>query len=309
MKAAKIILASVVLTVICFFVGMWLVKISHPHAPRLPTNLFTDRITNEIDSLSRLPANNFCRSFYENIQFHINDYYNDKLFDSTDRNNTQWKEILSKNLYSAYAPKFIDQTFYVFNDSEWRITDLNFIRSEAKILQKSPYLERGSILDNKFKEIIDTILFKYDEISGFIYSCANFSYSYYEITDQFPINDISGKIQRSNAYISSGLDNTYVNHCGRLKDELHQIPEKMFNKHVSYLTLKIQQNSGRCSQFNYQSDYSNNIFMPLNSQIAALDNNVYGLSDGTFSEGKGSLVALLEKDNDAAYNYFQSRGK
>ncbi|MDR2510918.1 MAG: hypothetical protein LBC89_00315, partial [Bacteroidales bacterium] len=104
MKAIKIILAIAVIALIGFFVWKWLVTIVDPPTITPPTNQFTARITSEIDSLSKSPSNVFCPRFYTDIQFRITDYHNQKFFGKSESDNDQWKEILQKNLYSAYAP-------------------------------------------------------------------------------------------------------------------------------------------------------------------------------------------------------------
>ncbi len=182
-----------------------------------------------------MSANVFCQNFYKDIQYHIADYHKQGFLGNNESDNNQWKEILSKNLYSAYAPKFADQAMYVFNGLEWETADLNVIRNEVKILKNSSYLQQGSQVAIKFKEI-DSILKKYDEIADFISLCNNFSYSPDGMSDGFP--DVSDKIQRSRAYLSNSLDNSYVNNCARLKDGLREIPKKLFDEHVNYLHKK-----------------------------------------------------------------------
>jgi len=310
MKALKIILAVIVVGIIGFFVWKW----SGQGGPgelsdiKPPTNPYTTRIEREIDSLSKIPSNAFCKEFYQGIQYRITDYYKQGFLGKSTKDNTQWEEILSKNLYSAYAPKFAEQALYVFNGSEWKIENLTFIRSELNTLQHSTYLEGGSSVDDSFGNI-RAILMKYDEIVGFISSCKGFSYSNFDIGTSFPVSDVSSKIQKSKAYLSNGLDNIYVNNCTRLKKDLLDIPQTLFFKHISYLQSKIQQNSGRYETYNYQSDYSNIIFTPLKNQIDALDNNIYGVSESTFNSNYSSLDNMLTADNRNATDYFRSHKK
>lgn len=302
MKAIKIIFAVAVIAIIGFFVWKWLVKIEGVGAVTPPKNQFITRIESEINSLIKSPKNVFCQKFYKDIQYHITDYHKQGFLGKTESDNNQWKEILSKNLYSAYAPKFAEQTMHVFNGLEWKINDLKFIHSEVLVLQSSTYLEQSSPVATSFKNI-RMILAKYDEIAGFISTCNNFSYSYYSSGDQFP--DVSDKIQKSRAYLSNNLDNSYVNNCTRLKDGLHEIPQKLFDKHISYLHTKIQKNSSRYNEYKYQSDYSNNIYTPLRNQIDALNNDIYGINDNTFNSEYSSLDNLLGSYNRQATDYFR----
>jgi hypothetical protein len=300
MKAIKIILAVAVIALIGFLGWQWMVTIVNPE-PILPAeNTFTKRIEQEIDSLSASPASVFCSEFYNEIQYRIDDYHKQGFLGKTDNDNNQWKDILSRNLYSAYAPKFVEQAMYVFSGSDWTIDNLNFIRSEVQTLQSSPYLGQGAVRDS-FKDIRG-ILEKYDEIAGFISSCNNFSYSYYELSDRFP--DVSDKVQKSRAYLSSNLDNSYVNNCTRLKEGLRKIPQTLFNTHIAYLTTKIQQNGDRYTEYTYQSDYNNDIYTPLYNQIEELSNDVYGISDEAFDSGYERLYNLLSDYNQRATDYF-----
>jgi hypothetical protein len=306
MKALKIILAVAVMATIGFFIWKWIINIEQPTDVKPPTNPYTARIEREIDSLRKVPVNTFCKQFCENIQYRITDYYKQKFLGKTDKDNERWKDILSKNLYSTYAPKFTEQAMYVFNHSDWKIADLTFIRNEVKKLQGSGYLEQNSPVASKFKDI-QIILSKYDEIVGFISSCKGYSYSNYEIDGLFPIDDVSGKIQKSKTYLSNRLDNNYVNNCTRLKDGLREIPQTLYNKHISYLRLKIQKNSGRYKEYQFQKDYSNIIYTPLESQVNELDNNIYGINTDIFDGNLSDLKKLLDTDNTNAYDYFHPR--
>lgn len=303
MKTFKIILAFTVFSIIGFFVWYWLVSIGKPTTITPPKNQFTARIETEIDSLNKFSTKIFCAKLYKDIQYRITDYFNQGFFGANEGDNNQWKEILSKNLYSSYAAKFSDQAMFVFNEQEWNLEDLKLIRSELRLIQSSLYLEQNSPIDNKFKEV-RTILAKYDEIAGFIFSCSSFSNFSYGIDDLFP--DVSDKIQKSRTYLSNNLGNSYVKNCRRLKDGLKNVPQKLFNIHISYLQIKIQQNSNKYRAYTYQSEYNTSIYTPLRNQIDALDKDFYGVSDNAFDSGYNSLETLLSADNRMASDYFFS---
>jgi hypothetical protein len=303
MKAIKIILAVAVVAVIGFFVWKWVVTIIKPDKITPPKNQFTARIKSEIDSLSKSPANVFCSKLDSIIQYHITDYHKQGFLGKSASDNDQWKEILQKNLYSAYAPKFAEQAMYVFGGSDWKTDNLKFIRSEIKKLQSSAYLEQSSSVGTSFKNI-QSILAKYDEIVGFIAASNNFSYSYYGILDRFP--DVSDKVHKSRAYLANNLDNAYVNNCTRLKGDLRAIPQALLNKHGAYLRTKIQENGEKYtdSQYNkYQSDYSNNIYTPLRNQIESVSSNTYGID---VESEQNNLFDLLKTYNNQANEYYRS---
>lgn len=314
MKAVKIILAIVVVAIIGFFVTKWIINIEPPPDIDLPKNQYTERIESEIDSLKKMPENKFCKEYYLKVQATIaEDYRNGSLGLTSykdgsiwkekkdDNLNNQWNEILCKNLYSAYAPKFVEQAMYVFSRSEWKNVDLKFIRDEVKNLKSSAYLGSTGLVTS-FDEI-NTILAKYDEINNFINACKGYAYSNYNLASTFP--DVNKKIHKSRAYITNNLDNTYVNNCTYLKNELQKIPKILFDKHISYLTKKIKINGPKYNEFNLQPDYSNTIYTPLRNQVDALDNDIYGIGDDVFTKAYKSLYSLLRNYNRDATDYYR----
>jgi hypothetical protein len=307
MKAVKISLSVIVVAVIGFFLWKWIVGINPPPPPPLPENQFTKRIEQEIDSLGKLPDNKFCKKFYSEVAYHIEEWYKPLpptypfgRFGNTQSENDQWKENLSKNLYSAYADKFIKQAFYVFRDSRWDINDLTFIRSEYPTLRKSALLERGSVVDMEFAKI-QTVFAKYDEIVDFILSCKRFSYSGSSLSDRFPVADVASKISRAATYRNNRLENEYVNNCTHLHDGLKEVPQALFRVHIRYLDNKINQWSELYPNYNSQNDYANNLYKPLKNEIDTLDNDIYNVAN--FDSEYNRLSKKWSDDNTKAYNY------
>jgi hypothetical protein len=245
MKKLKIILPIAVVAIIGAFVWFWWVDTRIVEEIKPIENPFTKKIQSDIDSLENVSKNVFCKSFYNHIQSGITEFHRDSSLGINYKgskeiksavNNDQWKDILSKNLYSTYVSKFIDQAMYVFNGSEWKDADLNFIRSEVQVLKHSTYLESTSPVANSLNSIIK-ILAKYDEINGFVSGCNNFKFSDYSIASRYP--NVSEKVKKSRAYLANNLDNQYVNKCTRLKNSLQQIPKVLFYKNFGYLIEKI----------------------------------------------------------------------
>jgi hypothetical protein len=300
MKAIKISLAVIVVAVIGFFVIRSLVTTEQVAKVALPDNQFTKRIEQEIDSLGKLPDHQFCKEFYSEVGYHIADYYKQGRLGKNQSENDQWRENLSKNLYSAYAGKFIKQAFYVFRGSEWDINALNFIRSEYQTLRRSAWLEQGSSVDKEFDKF-QAVFEKYDEITGFISSCKWFSYSSSSLSDHFPIADVASRILRAATYRNNRLENGYLNNCTRLHDGLKEVPQALFRAHVKYLDHKINQWSGLYSNFKSQPDYVNNLYKPLKGEIDALDNDIYRVAN--FDSEYNRLSNKWSADNTKAYNY------
>lgn len=309
----KIILAVAVVGVTGFFVWKWMAgSDAAPRQAGTPENRFTKRVEQEIDSLGRLPDNEFCHDFYLAIKYRIDDFHRQHLFDTAGENNDRWHEILSKNLYSAYAQKFVQQTCHVFDGTAWAPDKLKFIGKEVKILKQSALLEKNSEIDNEFSEI-QNVLDKYYEIAGFIQACSNYKYSVYDLSAEFP--DMSGKIERADRYLAHNLDNHAVNHCTRLKHGLKKVPQTLLGEHYRYLYHKIKKYHKFDAHGDYclkavcptQKQYADEVYKPLEKQIYALDNDVYRVDAAMFNTVYKRLYGSLEKCSDAVFQYYDNQ--
>jgi hypothetical protein len=307
MKAIKISLAVAVIVAIAAGIYMWIAGINPPPPPPPPDNQFTKRIEQEIDSLRKMPDNRFCKKFHREIAYYIDDYHKNQRLGNSLSDNDQWKDILSKNLYSAYVDKFIKQAFYVFTNSEWNGESLQFIRSEYKALQNSPMLEKGGPIDKTFVEI-SRILNKYDEIAGFISSCNSFAYLQYGLSDRFPVSDMQSKISRASVYRNKGLGNP-VNNCQRLHEGLKEIPLVLFKTHVGYLENKIRHWLDFYVECKTQFEYASSLYNPINEEINSLDNDIYNVNSSVFNSSYERLKKLWDNDSQKAYKYFSNNNK
>jgi hypothetical protein len=302
MKALKISLIVIVIVAISFSVWRWIINPPQPPEPPKAINQFTKRIEKEIDSLKILPDSKFCEAFYKEVTYLIDSYYEERRLGATPADssgNKQNKEYFTKDLYSAYVDKFISQAFYVLSRSEWKIDDLSFIRSEYQTLRKSKLLVKDSPADKEFTKI-QIVFKKYDEISGFISACRNFSHPV--SNSHFPISDIQEKISQAETYLNNNLGNAYVNHCTRLHDGLKEIRQVLFRAHVRYLDKKIDEWSGFYTDCPSQSVYANKVYKPLKNEIDALDNDIYNVADFDYEYKR--LSNKLNTDSQEAYKYF-----
>jgi hypothetical protein len=307
MKSIKISLAVIVVAVIGFFAVKSLVNIDGTGEVGPSDNMFIKRIEQKIDSLGKLPDSKFCKEFYKEADYHINDYYKGNRFSDNQSDNKQWRDNLSKNLYSAYTGKFISQAFYVFGRDEWKVEDLQFIRSEYQTLRQSPLLQPGSDVEKTFARI-QQIFSTYDEIASFISSCKGFSYSSSTLSSSFPVAEVKGKISRAQSYLKSGLGNQYVKNCIRLRAGLIEIPQSLFSAQVRYLSNKIGKWSGQYSNYNSQKEYKELLYDKLKAEIDLLYNSVYiDIGESVVDREYDQLKAKLDSDSRAAYNYFSSK--
>jgi hypothetical protein len=304
MKKLKISLSVFVVAAIAFFVIRSFITTDKVGEIQQTGNPFVDKIQQEIKALQTKPENKFCKEYYNEISYHIEDYHKNNRLDKNKFENNQWKETLSKQLYAAYTDKFIKQTYYVFNHSVWASSDLGFIRSEYQTLQNSPMLERNSPIDKKFNEI-KLIIRKYDEITGYISNCRAFSFSQTGLEISFPHADVRNKISAANSFINNQLGNSYVNNCTRLKNELREIPQVLFRAHVRYLDNLINYWSNSFKNYNTQRAYVSDLYTPLRKKIDELDNDIYNVS--VLSNEYSRLKNRWESDGKNAYDYFNSK--
>lgn len=306
MKILKISLAVLVLAVLGYFGWNNVIKIKPPIDTIVPVNQFTDKVKAETNALSKMPNSQFCNDTHRHILFLIEDFYNDGLLGKDSVDNLRVKDILSRNLYATYSAKFIEQAFVVFSGSEWDVRKLNFIRQEKNFLAMSPYLKKPSqVNDNLIK--IQQILTKYDEITSFITSCQNYTFSTMNPDINFPITESNKRIEQANNYLNNSLGNTYVNNCTKLHQGLKEINIYMFNAHTLYLKKSINEWAGKyrdpdiCKS---QRDYSENIFNPLKKALDLLDNSVYNVNNTSFNSAYDLLLTMLNADSKEAFKFF-----
>lgn len=304
MRILKIFLVVTVIAAISFFVIRSVITTDKVGEVKSTGNPFIDKIQQEISSLKLKPDNKFCREYYSEIAYHLEDYHKSNRLGKSPLENDQWKENLSKLLYGAYTDKFIKQAFYIFNRSDWAISDLSFIRNEFQALQRSPMLERNSPLDKRFTEI-KMIFNKYDEITSFISSCQNFSFNQTDLDVSFPLDDIKKRMFVANSYRTNRLDNAYVNNCTRLHEGLKQTPQFLFWAHVRYLDNLIKTWSNNFSDYTSQKAYVSGIYSKLKEKNDELDSGIYNVTE--LSNEYSRLQSKLEEDGTNAYNYFNSK--
>ncbi len=300
MKKFKIGLIITVIAAIFAGILLWVQSVKPPKEVESQGNPFTHKIEKEITELKAKPDNQFCKDFYRQISFNINQFHTQNRFDSNPSQNTAWKEILEKNLYAAYTEKFIKQTKTVFRGAEWNSNDIRFVQSEKNELKRSPLLSAGSPVDNELSTI-QKVLDKYNEVVSFISACKGFSYSEFERDSLFPVEDVKSKISRAASLRKNHLENNYVDNCIRLQDDLKEIPQTFFKAHIAYLDNKINDWSGMYPNYISHSDYSNNLYRPLKAQIESLDKNLYNVSN--FDNEYNSLLQKWKDDNLKAYNH------
>jgi hypothetical protein len=306
MNRFKIFLVSIVVLSITAGTMFWIQSSKDLPPVKKEFNSFAGKIETEISLIKTKPNNEFCRGVYLNIANQINVWsmpepptYPYGRFGKTKLENDQWKQDLERNLYAAYADKFVKQAKYVIGGSIWKPSDLAFIQSELHRLKISKLLVSDSPVDKEFNKI-QKALNKYNEISSFISTCASYNFNNMALGVSFPLDEAQTRINRASALLASDLDNVYTNNCSRLHTGLKYIPTYLFNAHVSYLDKKIAMYSNTWCSYTNQVEYSKLLFRPLNDQISELnETSIYTNIDVT--DDCNDLYAKWALDNSKAY--------
>jgi hypothetical protein len=304
MKTLKIILVVIVIAIIGYFVFKWVVPPPPPPPlPPPPKCKCCIMIEEKIDTLKKWPNSEFCKYYYQAVSNLIDNCHKANGFSANPPNNTQWKEDYSNQLYYAYANKFVEQAYHVFNGTEWNANDLDCIRREYRTLRSNPLNKSGSELDSIFTEI-QNIFAKYDEINNFIASCNNFSFPGNSLLTVVSVSKVRSKISEARDYLSVSKP---LRNCRRLRDRLQQVPQVLFSQHCNYLQRKINYWSGEYPNYNSQSEWRALVYDNLFAEINVLNSGIYNGVSNVNSE-RQKLLDLLNRDSINAYNYFNTKG-
>jgi hypothetical protein len=296
MKKIKLLLAISMIGSLSYVLYSWYIGVIVPPPLTPPKNTYTEEVQKKIDALSSLPATSFNKLEYEKIRSSIYLFYKEgslgikpvkegKIWKNIPDNNANnlWNEILSKNLYAAYTNKFIDQANYVFNGPVWRPQDISFIRNELRELKKSKYLANDGIDAQKLNSI-SKVLNEYYQINNFISTCNNYTYTNFEIDENFP--DLSDLMKKSETYLDKGFNNNQLNNCTSIKQSLKSIPHKLFAKHIKYFESKIEKQAPRYAEYaplrTNQPIYRKEIYNKLKQQINEITSDFYGTNQSEF---------------------------
>jgi len=295
MKALKIGLIVLVLLVIAVLVYLGIDNtatgpVTEPAAPS--DNEYVKKADNKIDSLSHYPETKFCKDFYTEIEQDILVYKKDNKISE------KQKDDLLKNLNYTYFSKFIDQSFNIFNGSVWDAAKLNFISNETKRLQKSSYIEKGGDVSKKLDEI-QSILNKYYEIRNFVNRANSFTGN-----ESFNLSTAKSLAISAREY-RSNMGNKYLNNTS-LKDDLNRIPEKIYQKHLSFLRNRVNQNCNKYADFSSYNAYKNReMYKVVNDDLYSFieSSSAYGVTRSKAENDRESIKKKWDQDIISAFRY------
>jgi hypothetical protein len=289
-KAFVVISAILVLGGLSFYL---IVDIGGPATVKSASSPFVSILEKEILQLANFSNDRFCKSEYEKIKFHIQEYHTLGKLGKTTTENNEWKNNLEVILFAAYADKFITQANFVFIGSEWNVNDLKFIQEETVRLSTSAFYVKEAPRALELAKI-KSVLNKYNEITAFITQCRNFKFLSDDLTARFPISDVIKMISLSKSLRQAQLGNAKVNNCVRLHQGLKDIPRVLFVSHISYLRNKIDYWSGKYSLYESQRKYNDVLYKPIMAELEAINNDIYGVLN--FDLEQEALVKRWKED-------------
>ncbi|HQJ40915.1 MAG TPA: 2-amino-4-hydroxy-6-hydroxymethyldihydropteridine diphosphokinase, partial [Exilispira sp.] len=86
--------------------------------------------------LQQKPDNKFCKEYYNEVAYHIDDYYKNSRLGKSTLENDQWKDNLSKLLYAAYTDKFFNQAVIIESELSPKKIIARISRIEKSLGQK-----------------------------------------------------------------------------------------------------------------------------------------------------------------------------
>lgn len=291
MKGLKISLVLLCIGILGWVSYSFLAKAPEPPIIPPAPNTFIMEIKSKIESLGKSPNTRLSNKDYATLKNDIYGYANANKFDKN------WQENLLKDLDYAYAPVFEKQANYVFDGREWELNKLVVIRSEVNMLYKSQYITQKTKLDS-----IKSVLTQYDKIVSFLLEANSYANTNNVVTSfaqGFDINTSTNYIDSATKYLNL---NVIINNCDRLQLQLNSIPNKMYHKHLDYLSKKVAFSIGKYKSMSSYTDYYNNIYKNVFAEFQVFEDyylNIYDLNL-KLEKDLSSLKEKMKRDNKEA---------
>ena len=311
MKSIKIILTIIVLGVIGFFVFTWTIgsleNTAHTEVPTEATNQFVSKIEKDIESLRTASINSFSKNFYKDIQAELDGFHNDGYLEVDPIQNNILYKSLSKNLFSTYVPKFVNETYRKFEGSRWSNSDLSFIENEIIEIKQNRFFdaEKSSFIP-KFNEI-GSLISKYREIASFINSSKSYpTHLSYTVESKFPVDGAKKIVGKSLQYINVVSESRYIRNIKWLQESLEELPHEIYNKHLYFLEKQIKAYRRGYVALNSQAEFSRELYQPLLTGIREFVKYEI-VSSSKYKSDYARLLKMLNEVNDEARIYFRDR--
>lgn len=305
-KSIKIALAIVAMGVVgflaCKFIGEKMDDVVEK--PSFDPTTFTKKLDVRIDSLKNMPEYSFCRDLYDLTMHDITFYDSQNVLDPEDRSNDSVVAVYyKKTLLVAYCNKFCAQTKFVFEKTNWKKENIDFIRKETDNIINTEYMTSGTCY-NKLAEI-KSVLKERDNIMNFIKKCG-YPETSGDVGVHYDQDNDSRLISKAKNYLDgNGLNHKEILNDSKIKKGLETVNVVTCYRHFNYLKRKVEFWSKKYSEFDRQLDYSNIIYTPLAAQVNAVDNVIYHIDQDDFYQKYNEIKRNLDTNNDKAYYYYQ----
>jgi hypothetical protein len=257
-------------------------------------------ITSEIKKFKTINSVTQCIQHYDNVFYsiiHTN-------FDIDAANNKSIVESLNKNLYSAYAPRFLVLSKSYLGNHDWSNENITFIQNAGNKVLSSPLLEANSSLRSQYVPLMNAMQLR-NNIVGFINLTNGISTACSSINGDFP--DYTDMISTTSSHIATLNENGLMRNCEALKERLRNVRNEICIKHVTYLDNMIHRSSHRYfpSYVNLNA-YSDNVKDVITQKIDRLGklSNLYGKSRSDIDVFQSNLNSKLDRVYIDAYDYF-----
>jgi len=304
MKYVKISIFLIVLSIIAYQVYQQM----HEDPGRTPepqgisgNNITVDDITSKINKFNTINNLKQCIQHYDNILYSIN-HTN---FDNDAANNKSIVESLNKNLYAAYAPRFLVLSKSYLGNHDWSNENITFIQNAGNKVLSSP-LEANSSLRSQYSPLMNAMQLR-NNIVGFLNSVNGISTACSSINVDFL--DYTNMISTSSSHIATLNGNGMMKNCENLKERLRNVRNEICTKHVTYLDNMIRRSSHRYfPSYVKVNPYSDNVRDVIILKIDRLGklSNVYGKFKSDIDIFQGNLYSKLNKVYIDADDYFES---
>lgn len=270
----------------------------------LTDNKFINEINGLIDDLKNSDEAKFSKVDYDNIIYLIDEYLdNNKI-------SAQWSANLRKKVEYIYFEKFVKEAEYAFNQSNWSTSNITYVRNETQRLNNSSFLQEKAGL-----KPIERVLNEYDEIKSFMAKAQSYagSNSINSMMQKFDITTVDNYLSEANAKLKTS---SKVKNNIQLMNELKNVPNLMYKKHLFFLSEKVKKAQGE-GYSRYGKDYTrfyNGVCQPIfddindfkdvaNQKYGVTSNDWYDVIDNIKSDV--STIARYAKNDLQKNSYYE----
>jgi hypothetical protein len=277
----KILLAIIVITIVIYFLLRACNDSDVPNAEQPHAGIPNPTVENFINSIDSLPNDYVCSQLYMNCMAAI-----DNIYPFAAGNSERWRYIVKLN--GEYAGKICAQAEQYFNNGNCDIQELTCLKARLNDLHKSGVFNDPNQGMYQKLEQISLKIQQFETVESLIANGNKFNFAgTYDISDTFPIATVEQILSAIDSFEKISI----ISRCQRLTIAINSLRNNLFQKHIAYLEKKINSNGELYKQMN-KSLYRDDVYNVLVDEIQNLDNNIYKVDSGVFSQIQGKLSSL-----------------